>query len=88
MRFNEEQSKKIYRAVHRAMIEHNKPMDIVFDYEDNTARPIASGCASEYHAVVMENVTPSDFGPDFDPEDFTEDEFVEMCMECLGNVEA
>ncbi len=86
MRFSKRESKDIYRAAYRAMTEHSRPMDVVFDYDDRTACPIASGYAREYHAVVMENVQPSDFGPDFDPETCTEDEFVDMCMECWGNV--
>jgi hypothetical protein len=88
MKFNREHSQAIYRAAFQAMTEHSRPMDVIF-HSDGTARPVASGCAREYHAVtlVMENVQPSDFGPDFDPETCTEDEFVDMCMECWGNVE-
>jgi hypothetical protein len=88
MKFNREHSQAIYRAAFQAMTEHSRPMDVIFDpHSDGTARPVASGCAREYHAVVMENVQPSDFGPDFDPETCTEDEFVDMCMTCFGNVE-
>lgn len=88
MMFNKKQSRDIYRAAYRAMTEHSASMDVVFYFEDETARPIASGAwPSGCAVVVMENVSPSDFGPLFDPETCTEDEFVDMCMECFGNVE-
>ncbi len=86
MRFNRAESIAIYRAAYRAMTEHHADMDVIWSNEG--ARPIASGAALDHHVVIMQNVQASDFGQDFDPETCTEDEFVDMCMNCWGPVEA
>ena len=80
----------VYEAAYRGLTDEQfrrHGLDVVL-FEDGDARPISSGTGSMFSSgmVILENVSESDFG-DWNPEEMTEEEFGEYCLDAFGQIE-
>jgi hypothetical protein len=94
MQLTEAQSRACFAAAYRGFKTFDRAFDVVIDLEHPNSRgagrlgagPISSGCANDGDTTVFPNCSINDFG-DWNLDDATEEEFIDVCMESYGCIE-
>ena len=86
-KYSEKISREMYRVaylslVNKRTIDRPRDLDLSIDEIDRVGC-YSSGCTPPGETVVWRNLCESDFG-DWNPDETSEGEFVDYCMECFG----